>query len=105
MNNLLCKIKFLFQQLQSDLSQHRNLVHQLSTEMKARDQQRPSREATVFTPLSEEALQPRWEALSRELAEKRENLEDLIRKTDVSFNVFLICMRCFFNMQKKMEFF
>lgn len=72
----------LQQQLQTDLSQHRSLVHQLSTEMKALDRQRPTREVTAFVPLSEEAIQPRWEALSRKLAEKSKNLEELIRSTD-----------------------
>lgn len=79
------QVYILFQRLQTDLSQHRSLVHQLSTEMKALDRQRPPRDVTsAFIPLSEEAIQPRWEALSRELEEKRANLEELIRTTDVS---------------------
>jgi len=55
--------------------------------MRLREPQRPSREITqssAFTPLKEEDLQPRWESLSRELEQKKENLEDLIKKSGVS---------------------
>ena len=38
-----------------------------------------------IVPLKEEDVQPRWEKLSKELAEKKENLEELIRNTSVSF--------------------
>ncbi|KAH3846261.1 hypothetical protein DPMN_088560 [Dreissena polymorpha] len=75
----------LQQQLQSDLSQHRTLVRQLSTEMRSRDHPRP-RETTIITqgfpPLREEDLQPRWESLSRELQQKKEHLEDLVQKSN-----------------------
>ena len=36
-----------------------------------------------IVPIKEEDMQPRWEKLSEEMAEKKQNLEELIRNTSV----------------------
>ena len=63
--------------------------------MRSRD--RESRPVTArlvqIVPIKEDDIQPRWETLSKELAEKKENLEELIRNTSVSD---LTCSTIFF---------
>ena len=39
-----------------------------------------------IVPIKEEDMQPRWEELSKKLAEKKENLEELIKNSSVSFS-------------------
>ena len=57
--------------------------------MRGRD--RDSRLVTArpvqIVPIKEEDMQPRWEKLSEEIAEKKENLEELIRNTSVSLGM------------------
>ncbi|KAL3874929.1 hypothetical protein ACJMK2_037881 [Sinanodonta woodiana] len=71
----------LQQQLESDLSQHRQLVRQLSSEMRIRDAG-PHKFARVkvLPPISEEDLKTRWESLSKELEQKKQNLDEIIEQ-------------------------
>lgn len=65
------------QQLKSDLSEHRQLVKQLSTDAPSYQSRGP--ELPIAPPISEEELVHRWQELNDELNQKKEQLEDLLR--------------------------
>ncbi|KAK3091079.1 hypothetical protein FSP39_016973 [Pinctada imbricata] len=72
----------LQQKLKSDLFDHRQLIRQLSGSAATRDV-RLQRDVTEELPaLSEAELKERWETLSREMALRKHNLEDMLYGRD-----------------------
>ena len=66
--------------MRSDLSEHRQLVQQLSSDAPSYQMREP--ELPTVPPISEEELVHRWQELNEELNQKKEQLEDLLRGRD-----------------------
>jgi len=74
-------LRMNLQKLRSDLSQHRQLVRQLSSDATFREP-REQKGLQQLPAISEDDLKRRWEEISAELANRKQSLKDLLDQKD-----------------------